>query len=759
MALALAVRLWGVGDRLPDPSLGINVLDDSAIEETDRTTMGRAWNMWVGGRKDFDLNPHTGGWPALSFYFALALQLVVRGWHWISTGGAGADAHATYVASHSNDVFFFARAVCTLVGVLTVWLTYRLGEHVFGRTAALIGGGLLALNTLHIVTSQHVADPNLLALLFVVLAAGRLVRIAEGGGTLHDSVRAGAWIGLAGACKFVPLVLGVPYLVAHASSAPGPAADRGGAGAGRRGGFMAMLARLARSRAVWLGLLAVLVAMFVATPFLFLDWKRTLHDFTVQRKSLFSDWVGQSQFPISLPTYLVSSLPHAMGWPAYLLGLAGLALLFRSGKRGVVLGLVPVTIILANGMLKAAQERYVLPALPFLFLAAGIAIERGAAWIGARAGGPAEAGIPRAARVALVALLAVSALWTWPELLSLRRALARPDSRHLARRWINEHVDTNVPLVSELYGPVFRDGERQLVIWPFFATQAPLAQVAYHPQFLDGIQIVVLSGEISRRFESEPAKYPVETSYYQWLRENARLIWRSDPKAVSGPGLEIRELPRTISTRAERDSIARLELTQPTGTTRVALWCNDMAKLWLQRGEWDRAEEWARRGFRVGAVLMDPGLWTSLAVASYQMGNPAESEHAATMALKRQPKNSMLHYQRGLALHQLGRVEEALTAYRTSLSLREDPRARVNAARALAALHRPDEAVAELERVPADSPARAAALHDLAMILITELGRPAEAVPYLKESLALDPNQPEAELMRREIRRIEGTAP
>ena len=34
--VALLARLWGVADRLPDPSLGINVLDDSAIEETDR---------------------------------------------------------------------------------------------------------------------------------------------------------------------------------------------------------------------------------------------------------------------------------------------------------------------------------------------------------------------------------------------------------------------------------------------------------------------------------------------------------------------------------------------------------------------------------------------------------------------------------------------------------------------------------------------------------------------------------------------------
>ncbi|HEY6573112.1 MAG TPA: hypothetical protein VI198_07300, partial [Candidatus Eisenbacteria bacterium] len=29
---AALLRLWGIGDRLPDASLGINVIDDTAIE-------------------------------------------------------------------------------------------------------------------------------------------------------------------------------------------------------------------------------------------------------------------------------------------------------------------------------------------------------------------------------------------------------------------------------------------------------------------------------------------------------------------------------------------------------------------------------------------------------------------------------------------------------------------------------------------------------------------------------------------------------
>src|SRR4029453_11376623 len=106
-----------------------------------------------------------------------------------------------------------------------------------------------------------------------------------------------------------------------------------------------------KSRALWAGVLSILAAMVVASPFLFIDWKRTMIDITGQRRALFSDWVGQTAFPISLPSYLAVTLPHAMGWPACLMGLAGLVLLWRDGGVRRKLVWIPVLIVLVNGML------------------------------------------------------------------------------------------------------------------------------------------------------------------------------------------------------------------------------------------------------------------------------------------------------------------------------------------------------------------------------------------------------------------------
>ena len=518
VALSIAIRLWGVADRLPDPTLRINVLDDSVVEETDRTTMGRAWIMWGGGTRGFDFNPHTGGWPAFSFYFALACQMVFKAVWSVSHPGGNAKDFAEFFTTHVHHAFLLARIAGVLVGAASVYLTFRLGARLAGREAGLLGGALLALNPLHIQTSQHVADPNLLALLFVLLAALAMTRLAETGSE-RDAMVAGAMIGLAGACKYVPLILVIPLAVAH----------------GR--GFW-------RSRAYGMAMVAVAVALFVATPFTFLDWKTTLRDIGTQRSALFSDWVGQTSFPFSLPTYITVSLPHAMGWVAYLLGLVGLGLLWRRGRAAQAVALIPGVMVLANGALKAAQERYMLVAMPVLFIAAALAAIEAGRWLASR---PAW----RRAAVLAPALLALTAAaWPLPEYVGLRRALALPDTRHVVRRWILQNIPATAPMAVELYGPVFRTDERSIVIWPFFATRTQLVRPAYHHEFLDGLEYYVTSQEISRRFAVDSLAYPVESAYYRWLHAHATVVWAADPRIMSGPMIEVRRVPAEVSTRA-----------------------------------------------------------------------------------------------------------------------------------------------------------------------------------------------------------------
>ncbi len=717
------LRLWGIGDRLPDASLGINVIDDTAIEETDRTTIMRSWGMWRGGLRDFDLNPHTGGWPALSFYVTLGVQIVYKGWYGFVHSGATTAEFAEHVQRDSAALFLLARLLNAAIGVLSILLTWRLALPLAGRTAAILAALFLAANPLHILTSQHISDPNLLALVFVALAAGAMARVAEGGGT-RDSAWAGAWIGLAAACKYVPLVLLLPLALAHL-----------------RGG---------RWKGLGIAVGLACAAMFAATPFTFLDWPTTAEAFSVQRKSLFSDWVGQSAFPISLPTYLAASLPKALGWPAYLLSIAGFVALWRRGPGARTVALVAIVIVVANGLLRAAQERYLLVVFPIMAIAAAVGALRLVEFLSARF--PALA----ARRGAATSLLAAACLLVpAPELWNVRSALHRPDSRHEARRWINENIGPTRRVAVEIYGPVFAERERNLIIWPFFATQAPLVAAAYRPEFLDGLETIVLSGEISRRFDADSLRYPGEAGYYRWLRAKAPLLWRSDGARLSGPSIEVRSLPPGISTRATRDSLFAALQPEPSGTYRLALWCHDMAALFSRANDQEHTEEWALRGLRVGAASMNPRLYAALALARLNRGNFADAEEAARLGIAQAPTAYALRLYRGMALERLGRPEEALSELREALAMAGDSRIRLNVGQVLASLRRFDEAVGELSQVPVGVPERAAARRDMAVMLLNQLGRSEEGIAALREAASLTGDPGEAALLRDEVVRLE----
>jgi len=436
------------------------------------------------------------------------------------------------------------------------------------------------------------------------------------------------------------------------------------------------------------------------------------------------------------------------------LGIAGLVLLWRQGRVTRMLVWIPLVIVLANGMLKSPQERYVLVALPFLHIAAAYALVRGVAWARTRVPALRMEGIPGRAVPVLLAVVAVA--WPLPELVVTRHALSLPDSRHVVKRWIDANVDRNKSIAVELYGPVFMLGERAMVIWPFFATQSQLARPTYHPEFLDGLQLHVASGEISRRFKAEPMKYPVENAYYRWLRDHATVVWESEDEKMSGPHIVVRRLPPNISARAERDSIFHAAMPVPNHVNRVELWAWDFAKLFARVGDHVRAEEWARRGLQVQVESMEGPLRNQLAMALYREGKIDSAETEMRIAIRNQAKNPTFRIYHASMLTDLGRLPEALEETRNAYELSgRDPRVHINIAQALGQLGRYDEAVNELLLVPPGNPQRGLALRDAAILILNHSDRPGEALDLLRESIQLDPNQEQADLVRQQIARLE----
>ncbi|HYQ88862.1 MAG TPA: glycosyltransferase family 39 protein [Candidatus Binatia bacterium] len=650
MTLALALRIWGVADRLPDPTLGLNpIIGDTSVDEGDRRAMLYAWEMWEGGTRPLDLNPRTGDWPGLPFYVTLGLQFLYRTYDSVAHGSTTAQEFARHVASDPSPMFLFARLFNVLIGVLTIFLTYLLGSRLGGRQVGLMAAAFLTLNPFHILISQRVADPNLLALVFVLLASLQLV-----GGREEHRVRAspiaGAMIGLAGACKYVPLALTVLLALACVDRTKGAVRVRWGPLA--------------------TGLLASLLAFALASPFTILDWSAKARDLHLQQGRLLGEWVGLSESSVSLPTYLVRTLPHMLGWPVYLLSVAGsLLLLARPRSRGWIVALTPAVLLLPTGLLALAQERFMAPVVGSLMVAAAFAVVQAASWLTRRFQTSSAAASRAVTAATLMLPLAVSFAWAAPEYLRTRQALRRPDTRHLAHLWIETSIPRSEPIALDLYGPEFNAEEegRLSLVWPFLATQAEYVRGAYHAEWLDGLHDYVTSEEIGGRFEASADRYPAEAAFHRWIRSHGRLTWSTDSVIASGPKIEVWALPERISDPERRGRLWDEVRRQPMYELRIAHWCRDMAMVFLREDQYPRAVEWAERGLTVRDRSFRRDLFETLSLAQVRLGRSSEAVTAAREGLTAFPESPLLHLDCGMALEALSRKEEAITEYRAAL--------------------------------------------------------------------------------------------
>jgi hypothetical protein len=630
------VRLWGIADRLPDPALGINpIVQNTVVDEGDRRATDYAWRMWRGGSAPLDLNPSTGDWPGLPFYLTLATQVTYRAYDFVARGASSAPEFAARMERDPSGMFLFGRVIGALMGVLTVFLVYLVGTRLWDRRLGLTAALLLALNPFHVLTSQRVIDPNLLALLFVLLATVALAR--EGAPDARRAAIAGAMVGLAAASKYVPIVLLPVVALAQIERT-----DRGWR---------------VRWEAVAAAVLGAAIAFFVASPYTILDWTQKSQSMAEQRWRLLSEWVGLSEAPLSLPTYLTRTFPAMLGWPGYLAAIAGTALLFARRSRGWLVAAVPLALLLPTGIMGLAQERFMVPALGSLVVAAAYALLRAAeSW---------RARMPPLAP----ALLALVVAWPLPSYVRTREALRLPDTRILAHRWIEGAIPGTEPMALDVYGPEFppRFDERLAFSWPFLAMQAPLVRAAYRPEWLDGIRYYVTSSEVERRFTVAAHRYPAEAAFHHWIREHGTVLWSSDSLHASGPRIEVRVLPDRISTRPQRDEAWAQANRGPMDSPRLARWCSEMSSVFMRREQYDRAEEWGTRGLGIQDTTSRKDIYETLALAQVRLGRPSEAEATARAGLATYPESPLLHVDRAMALEGMGRAREALAEYRQAL--------------------------------------------------------------------------------------------
>jgi hypothetical protein len=399
-ALGAVLRFWAIDYGLP----GLYHPDETPI-------LNRALTFAKG-----DPNPHNFLYPTLHFYVLFVWEglFFVAGW---ITGlfASLQDFQQRFFVDPSLH-FIAGRALTAVLGTLTIVAAWRIGTRLHSPAAGVVGALLLAVAPFA-VRDAHYVKLDVPVGFMTTLAHVALTRLAVDGAAA-SRVRPWLLAGLLGG-----LSVSTQYYVAPIVTA-----------------FIAVAAYHAwRTRNVAdafrllvLSGVAFVAGFFAATPFILTELDVTARDIAEVREVNFERALDTGGPLSSLIPYIVMLATDAMGWPVFLMALAGAAITLRTDwGRGLVLIAFPVAYVLFISN-TVPMSRYLACVVPLLTVSAGIGATEIASRLSAR-----TALSPRLALTVLAGLVALPGL-----LLSVRsnQFFAESDTRGLAKAWIEANI-------------------------------------------------------------------------------------------------------------------------------------------------------------------------------------------------------------------------------------------------------------------------------------------------------------------------------
>jgi Dolichyl-phosphate-mannose-protein mannosyltransferase len=417
LMLAFALRVLGLDFGLP------------AVYNPDEVSiMSRALAFAKG-----DLNPHNFLYPTFYFY-------VLFGW----VGGYFAigrllglipslDAFQTQFFVDPTGIYLAGRSLSVVCGVVSVVLVYALARRLSGRIAGL-SAALFIASAPFAVRDAHYVKHDIPATLAVLAAYLAIVGLDDAGTDSRRRrwlVAAGAACGVAFSTHYYTVFLALPLAVAVIT-------------AGRR--------PLAVAKDLLIALCAAAGVFFVLSPFLVIELRTALVDISANRGIVVDRAVagGHGLFA-SARAYTGMLWRDAVGWPVWLLALVGIvALARRSLRRAALVMAFPAAFFLfISNTVPAA--RYLNPVLPFVAVAAGVAISTIAGLVGPRRWLVA---------VAIGVLAAIPGAWGS---VATGMFFRQTDTRTLALRYFEQQIPAGASVALQPYSVPLTQSRESLV--------------------------------------------------------------------------------------------------------------------------------------------------------------------------------------------------------------------------------------------------------------------------------------------------------
>jgi hypothetical protein len=464
------------------------------------------------------LNPHWFGHPGSTVIYPVALLFRALGLFAFGGPVLGRDPAGLSGVAVAPSVFcLVGRAWVALLGAASVPVTYALGRRLFGRAAGL-AGALLWMVVPLAVQYDRVLRSDSAAVLFGMLALLLVVRAYDEPGARRFAL-AGAAIGLAVSSRWFMVTL-VPVLFLATALLPAVRPARA----------------LALSGA---GLASGLAVFVVTTPYVVLDFPRVADALDAENGSRH---LGADGLPFlgNLWWYLSNAIPAALTWPLAAAALAGVVLILARHRRRQLILLAFAAVFLVGISTSQLHWRWwMIQVLPVACLLAGHAVVVGSSWLARRPVRiPFTRGPATATAIGVAVTLALLLLPARTSVLYTVRAL-RPSTRVAARTWLFSNVPRGARVAQEDYWSAYLDGA------PFPVDNSlALAERPLRSYRAEGVDYLVTSNAIERRFEAEPERYRDALAFYREVRRSAVLVHRIRPSTFrGGPLISVYRLP------------------------------------------------------------------------------------------------------------------------------------------------------------------------------------------------------------------------
>lgn len=363
------------------------------------------------------LNPHWFGHPGtLTIYTVAIVEAAVAGMGLLVGRFQDLDTFAKAVLADPSTLLLPARLVFALCSVVAVYLTAKVSRQIMSPWASALAAALVAFNGLHILWSQ-VIRTDIQSSVFILAAIFFALRASTSGKT-RDFVMVGIMTGLAMATKW-----------------PGGVAAAAGIGAAFYRARHANEHRLLLRRWLTIGSCS-LASLFLASPYLLLDWRKALADISGEVASGHLGHDGRG--PIGNVGYYGELAYQTMGLPALLAIAVGLVVIARQPRtRLIVLPVLAIQIALISAQVQI-WSRWLTPSIPLLAICAAAGIDH-------------LLGATRSAKsLKLSRSFTAIFLLAWPAVTAARDLDARRnDTRSQASQWARQHLPDHASVLVE----------------------------------------------------------------------------------------------------------------------------------------------------------------------------------------------------------------------------------------------------------------------------------------------------------------------